>query len=57
MFIENGRVINTTALPMMDGLRAIARVHRGTFRVAPNQNLTISEVEAAGPRGDRKAAE
>jgi len=47
MFIENGRVINTPALPMMDGLRAIARVHTGTFRITPNQSLTISDVEPA----------
>jgi sulfite reductase (NADPH) hemoprotein beta-component len=29
---------------MMDGLRAIARVHNGTFRLTPNQNLIISDV-------------
>jgi len=47
MFIENGRVINTPALPMMDGLRAIARVHTGTFRITPNQSLTIADVAPA----------
>ncbi|MBN9042575.1 MAG: sulfite reductase subunit beta [Rhizobiales bacterium 62-47] len=47
MFIENGRVINTPALPMMDGLRAIARVHIGTFRITPNQSLTIADVAPA----------
>jgi sulfite reductase (NADPH) hemoprotein beta-component len=44
LFIENGRVRNTSDRPMMDGLRAIARVHKGTFRITPNQNLIISDV-------------
>ncbi len=51
MFIENGRVINASALPLMDGLRAIARVHSGTFRITPNQSLTISEIEPAARPG------
>jgi sulfite reductase (NADPH) hemoprotein beta-component len=44
LFIQNGRVINTPERPMMDGLRAIARVHTGTFRITPNQNLIISDI-------------
>jgi sulfite reductase (NADPH) hemoprotein beta-component len=40
LFIENGRVIGT----VMDGLRAIANIHRGTFRVTPNQNLIIADI-------------
>jgi sulfite reductase (NADPH) hemoprotein beta-component len=44
LFIENGRVTNTPQRPLMDGLRAIARVHKGTFRITPNQNLIISDV-------------
>jgi sulfite reductase (NADPH) hemoprotein beta-component len=47
MFIENGRVSNTPTLQMLDGLRAIARVHTGNFRITPNQSLTISDVEPA----------
>jgi sulfite reductase (NADPH) hemoprotein beta-component len=38
---------------MMDGLRAIAEVHRGTFRITPNQNLILSDIEPA----DRPAIE
>jgi len=45
LFIENGRVINREGRPMMDGLREIARIHKGTFRLTPNQNLIISEIE------------
>ncbi|MGB3446609.1 MAG: NADPH-dependent assimilatory sulfite reductase hemoprotein subunit [Xanthobacteraceae bacterium] len=44
VFIENGRVINTPELRLMDGLRAIAQTHKGTFRVTPNQSLTIAEI-------------
>ncbi len=46
--IENGRVKNLPAAALFDGLRAIAEAHRGTFRVTPNQNLVIVEVEADG---------
>lgn len=45
LFIENGRVIDTPALPLMEGLRAIARIHRGTFRLTPNQSLTIADID------------
>ena len=44
LLIENGRVVNTPDLPMLDGLRAIAQVHEGTFRITPNQNLIISDI-------------
>ena len=47
LFIENGRVINRADSPMMDGLREIARIHRGTFRITPNQNLVIADIEPA----------
>jgi sulfite reductase (NADPH) hemoprotein beta-component len=40
LFIENGRVIG----PLMDGLRAIAEVHKGVFRLTPNQNLMIADI-------------
>jgi len=40
LFIENGRVIGA----LMDGLRAIAGIHTGTFRVTPNQNLIIADI-------------
>ncbi len=45
LFIENGRVIDTPALPLMEGLRAIAQIHRGTFRLTPNQSLTIADID------------
>jgi sulfite reductase (NADPH) hemoprotein beta-component len=53
LFIENGRVSNFPDLAMLDGLRAIARKHKGMFRVTPNQNLIIADIEP----GDRPEIE
>ena len=44
LFIENGRILDTENYPMMTGLRGIAKVHTGDFRLSPNQNLIISNV-------------
>ena len=30
--------------PLMTGLREIAKIHTGDFRLSPNQNLIISNV-------------
>ncbi len=50
-FIENGRVQDTLDYLMMTGLREIAKIHEGEFRVTTNQNLIISNVsEAQKPR-------
>jgi sulfite reductase (NADPH) hemoprotein beta-component len=43
--IESGRVADTAAGQKLTGLREIARVHRGDFRLTPNQNLIIANVE------------
>ncbi|MGI9245243.1 MAG: assimilatory sulfite reductase (NADPH) hemoprotein subunit [Steroidobacteraceae bacterium] len=45
--IEAGRVADVDSAARMTGLREIARVHRGDFRLTPNQNLTIANVEPA----------
>jgi sulfite reductase (NADPH) hemoprotein beta-component len=44
LFIENGRIINREGDHTMDALREIARVHQGTFRITPNQNLVIADI-------------
>ncbi|KIL48430.1 assimilatory sulfite reductase (NADPH) hemoprotein subunit [Jeotgalibacillus campisalis] len=44
LFIENGRVKDTEDYPLMTGLREIARIHKGDFRLTPSQNLIISNV-------------
>ena len=46
LFIQNGRVGDTEDYPMMTGLREIAKVLQGEFRLTPNQNLMISRVTA-----------
>jgi len=44
MFIENGRVEDTADFPMKTGLREIAKVHKGEFRLTGNQHLILSDV-------------
>lgn len=44
LFIQNGRILDTDDYPLMTGLREIAKVHTGDFRLSPNQNLIISNV-------------
>lgn len=41
-FIENGRVEDTAERPFKTGLREIAKVHKGVFRLTPNQHLIIA---------------
>jgi sulfite reductase (NADPH) hemoprotein beta-component len=43
LFIENGRVKDATKV----ALREIAKVHRGDFRLTPNQHLMIASVSPA----------
>jgi sulfite reductase (NADPH) hemoprotein beta-component len=43
--IESGRIADGAGGPRLTGLREIARVHRGDFRLTPNQNLIIANVE------------
>jgi sulfite reductase (NADPH) hemoprotein beta-component len=43
--IESGRIADVAGGPRLTGLREIARVHRGDFRLTPNQNLIIANVE------------
>src|SRR5262249_12496426 len=40
--IPAGRVADREGTPWLTGLRAIAGVHSGDFRITPNQNLMIS---------------
>lgn len=43
-FIENGRVEDTAEFAMRTGLREIAKVHKGEFRLTGNQHLILSNV-------------
>ncbi|MEA3008935.1 MAG: sulfite reductase hemoprotein beta-component [Sphingomonadales bacterium] len=53
LYVESGRLSNRPGRSWLDGLRAIASVLGGTFRVTPNQNLIIAGVAP----GDRPAIE
>jgi len=53
LFIQGGRVKDTPELPMKAGLRRVAQIHRGDFRLTGNQNLIIANVDPA----DRPAIE
>jgi sulfite reductase (NADPH) hemoprotein beta-component len=44
VFIENGRLGGAGKARAMDGLREIARRHKGHFRLTPNQNLVIADI-------------
>ncbi|AJY75367.1 assimilatory sulfite reductase (NADPH) hemoprotein subunit [Paenibacillus beijingensis] len=44
LFIQNGRVQDTDDYRLMTGLREIAKVHTGDFRLTANQNLIIGNV-------------
>ena len=43
-FIENGRIEDTPSFPMKTGLREIAKIHKGEFRLTGNQHLCLSNV-------------
>ena len=44
LFVENGRIQDVGGRQLMTGLRKIASLHKGDFRLTPNQNLIISNV-------------
>ncbi|HET7815955.1 MAG TPA: assimilatory sulfite reductase (NADPH) hemoprotein subunit [Sphingomicrobium sp.] len=44
LFIHNGRVSDLPGRSIMSGLRAIAKAHKGHFRLTPNQSLIIAGV-------------
>ena len=44
LFVQGGRVIDSPAFPMKTGLREIAKIHEGEFRMTTNQNVIIANV-------------
>lgn len=44
VFIENGRVQDEPGRNFKTGLREIAQIHKGTFRLTANQHLVIADV-------------
>ncbi|SUA55782.1 assimilatory sulfite reductase (NADPH) hemoprotein subunit [Oligella urethralis] len=47
LFIENGRLIDYPDRPLKTGVRKIAEIHTGDFRLTANQNIIVANVSAA----------
>jgi sulfite reductase (NADPH) hemoprotein beta-component len=45
--LQSGRIKDTPDQPLMTGLREIAKIHKGDFRLTTNQNLTIANISQA----------
>jgi sulfite reductase (NADPH) hemoprotein beta-component len=50
LFVQNGRIQDEDNYPLMTGLREIAKIHTGDFRVTPNQNILIGNVTSQKKR-------
>lgn len=46
LFIQNGRIMDDGDYQLMTGLREIAKIHDGDFRLTANQNLIIGNVSS-----------
>lgn len=44
LFIENGRIQDEPGRDFKTGLREIAKIHKGTFRLTTNQHLLVSDI-------------
>ena len=53
LFVPEGRVRDGERHRLLSGLRAIASIHTGDFRLTPNQNLIVAGI----PTGQRAAIE
>ena len=54
LFIQNGRVKDENNYPLMTGLREIAKMHTGDFRLTPNQNLIIGNINTTEKEKNRR---
>ncbi|WP_165088905.1 assimilatory sulfite reductase (NADPH) hemoprotein subunit [Neisseria yangbaofengii] len=45
LFIENGRLLDYPGRPLKTGMRKIAQIHTGDFRLTANQNLIVANVK------------
>ncbi|MEX2416017.1 MAG: assimilatory sulfite reductase (NADPH) hemoprotein subunit [Paenibacillaceae bacterium] len=50
LFVQSGRVLDENGYLLMTGLREIAKIHTGDFRLTPNQNIVISNVTSQKKR-------
>lgn len=44
LFVPGGRVCDTPSIPMKSGIAAVAKIHKGEFRMTANQNLVIANI-------------
>ncbi|MFF2090537.1 assimilatory sulfite reductase (NADPH) hemoprotein subunit [Paenibacillus sp. NPDC058174] len=44
LYIQSGRIVDTDTLKLKTGLREIAKIHTGDFRMTANQNLVIANI-------------
>ncbi|KAG2011527.1 sulfite reductase subunit beta [Coprinopsis cinerea AmutBmut pab1-1] len=44
MFIENGRILDEPGKDYKTGLREIAKIHKGNFRLTANQHVLVSDI-------------
>lgn len=47
LFIENGRILDYPNKMLKTGCAEIAKIHKGDFRMTPNQNLIVAGVAAS----------
>jgi len=47
LHLDSGRIADGHGATQRAGLREIARIHTGEFRITPNQNLIVAKVEAS----------
>lgn len=46
LFVEGGRIADIDDYKLMTGIREIAKIHTGDFRLTANQNLIIANVSS-----------
>lgn len=51
LYIHSGRIVDTEDKKLFSGLVEIAKIHDGQFRISPNQNMIISDIQ---PKNKRK---
>ncbi|SNB66680.1 sulfite reductase (NADPH) hemoprotein beta-component [Arboricoccus pini] len=51
LFIESGRIKDTEERQILKGLREIAKVHDGEFRITANQNVIVARVKPENKAG------
>lgn len=50
LYVQSGRLHDVGEYKLMTGLREIAKIHTGDFRLTPNQNVVIANVTTAKKR-------